>query len=98
MILDTNALPAWCDGDDSLLAVFPADLPLFLPVIVLGEYRFGIKAAREGKTRKKWLDAVEKAITVLDADSITASRYADVREELSLAKTPIPENDVWIAA
>ncbi len=98
MILDTNALSAWCDGDDSLLAVLPSDRPLFLPVIVLGEYRFGIKAARDGKIRETWLDSVEEAITVLDADSTTARRYADVREELRLAKTPIPENDVWIAA
>ena len=98
MILDTNALSAWCDGDDSLLAVLPSDRPLFLPVIVLGEYRFGIKAARDGKIREKWLDSVEHAITVLDADSTTARRYADMREELRLAKTPIPENDVWIAA
>ena len=53
MILDTNALSAWCDGDDSLLAVLPSDRPLFLPVIVLGEYRFGIKAARDGKIQEE---------------------------------------------
>ena len=39
-----------------------------------------------------------RKFTVLDADTTTARRYADVREELRLAKTPIPENDVWIAA
>ncbi len=98
MILDTNALSAWCDDDQPLLAVFPSDRPLFLPVIVLGEYRFGIKAARDRKAREKWLDRVEASVTVLDADSATARRYADVREELRLAKTSIPENDVWIAA
>ncbi len=98
MILDTNALSAWCDDDDALLAVFPSDRPLFLPVIVLGEYHFGIKAARDRKVREKWLGLVEASVTVLDADSITARHYADVREELRLAKTPIPENDVWIAA
>jgi tRNA(fMet)-specific endonuclease VapC len=90
VILDTNALSAWCDGNDGLLAVFPSDRPLFLPTIVLGEYRFGIKAARDRQTREKWLEAVEKAVTILDVDSATACRYADVREELRLAKTPIP--------
>ena len=98
MILDTNALSAWCDDDQALLAVLPSDRPLFLPVIVLGEYRFGIKAARDRKVREKWLNDVEAAVTVLGADGTTAHHYADVREELRQAKTPIPENDVWIAA
>ena len=98
MILDTNAISAWCDGDDALLAALPADRPLFLPVIVLGEYRFGIKVARDRKTRETWLDAVESALTVLDVSTETARHYAEVREELRRARTPIPENDLWIAA
>ena len=98
MILDTNAISAWCDGDAALLAVLPADRPLFLPAIVLGEYRFGIKVARDRKTRETWLAEVETAVTVLDVNSGTARHYADVREELRKARTPIPENDLWIAA
>ena len=39
MILDTNAISAWCDGERALLAVLPADRPLFLPVMVPAEYR-----------------------------------------------------------
>lgn len=98
MILDTNALSAWCDGDEELLEALPADRPLYLPVIVLGEYRFGIKSARDRKVRENWLDAVEAAVTVLGTDGATARFYADVREELRQARMPIPENDIWIAA
>lgn len=98
MILDTNALSAWCDDDRTLLEVLPSDRPLYLPVIVLGEYRFGIKAARDRKVREEWLERMEVALAVLDADSGTARVYADVREELRRAKTPVPENDLWIAA
>ena len=98
VILDTNALSAWCDDESALLAVVPSDRPLFLPVIVLGEYRFGIKASRDRKTRETWLTAVESAVTVLDVNSDTARFYAEVREEIRQARTPIPENDLWIAA
>ena len=77
--------------------VFPADRPLFLPVIVLGEYRFGIQVARDRGVREQWLDSVEQAVTLLEVDRGTACRYAEVREELRRARTPIPENDVWIA-
>ena len=98
MILDTNALSAWCDDDRTLLNALPSDRPLYLPVIVLGEYRFGIKAARDRKVREEWLNRMEASLPVLDADSGTARAYADVREELRRARTPIPENDLWIAA
>ena len=98
VILDTNAISAWCDGDGGLLAVLPADRPLFLPVIVLGEYRLGLKTARDRKTREAWIATVESAITVLEVSSETARHSADVREELRQARTPIPENDLWLAA
>ena len=98
VILDTNAISAWCDGDTKLLAVLPSDRPLFLPAIVIGEYRFGIKVARDRKTREAWLAEVESAVMVLDVNSETARHYADVREELRKARMPIPENDLWIAA
>ena len=98
MILDTNAVSAWCDDDTALLAVLPTDRPLFIPVIVLGEYRFGIKVTRDRRVREAWLDDVESAVTVLDVSSETARYFADVREELRKARKPIPENDLWIAA
>ena len=98
MILDTNAVSAWCDDDAALLAMLPTDRPLFIPAIVLGEYRFGIKVTRDRRIREAWLEKVESAVTVLDVNSETARHYANVREELRKARTPIPENDLWIAA
>jgi len=98
VILDTNAVSAWCDDDAALLAVLPTDRPLFIPAIVLGEYRFGIKVTRDRKIREAWLEDVESAVTVLDVNSETARHYADGREQLRKARTPIPENDLWIAA
>lgn len=98
MILGTNALSAWCDDDRELLSVLPSDRPLYLAVIVLGEYRFGIKTTRDREVREEWLERMERALPALGADSTTARHYGNVREELRKARTPIPENDVWIAA
>ncbi len=98
MILDTNAISDWCEANTRLLRVLPKDRPIYLPVIVLGEYRFGIKAARDRAVREVWLDTVESSVVVLDVDTTTARFYGEVREELRKAKTPIPENDIWIAA
>lgn len=98
MILDTNAISDWCDADKGLLRVLPKDRPIYLPVIVIGEYRFGIKAARDHAVRCQWMDAVEASVVVLHVDTETAHMYGEVREELRKAKNPIPENDIWIAA
>jgi len=46
LILDTNALSAFADGDPSLLPVIENEAALALPVIVLGEYLYGIHQSR----------------------------------------------------
>jgi tRNA(fMet)-specific endonuclease VapC len=98
VILDTNALSARAEDDRTLLQALPSDRPLFLPVIVLGEYRFGIKAARDRAARETWLERLVISLTVLAVDEETSRHYADIREELRTAATPIPENDLWISA
>ena len=44
MILDTNALSALLDKETALLEMIRESRELALPVIVLGEFRFGIGA------------------------------------------------------
>ena len=98
MILDTNALSAFFDDDRDLLALLANTPEVHLPVIVLGEYRFGLRGSRQRRTLLPKLDALEADSSVLDVDASTARNYAEVREELRQVGTPIPENDIWIAA
>ena len=46
VILDTNALSAFADGQESLRQAIQSEDDLFIPVIVLGEYLFGIRQSR----------------------------------------------------
>ena len=98
MILDTNALSALADGDQKLHKVILKVQQLMLPVIVLGEYRYGLKRSRERIAREEWLIGLESCSLVLPITPETAQRYASIREELRLKGFPIPENDLWIAA
>jgi len=43
MILDTNALLAWADGNPACRPVFAEASRLVVPAIVLGEYHYGIR-------------------------------------------------------
>ena len=98
IVIDTNCLSDWADGDKSLALALKSAEQIYIPVIVLGEYRYGILNSRLKVQRTKWLDELEKALRVLTITTSTAKRYALVRNDLKKAGTPIPENDIWIAA
>ena len=98
MILDTNALSAWADGDTAVEAcAMLADRPV-LPVVVLGEYLFGIRQSRHRAHYEAWLRRTLPLVRIADSDSGTAYSYATIRLELKAAGRPIPSNDLWIAA
>lgn len=98
LILDTNALSAFADGDKTLLRVLEDESELALPVVALGEYLYGIRRSRLRKTYEEWLDANTSMFMLLSIGRETSKRYAEIRYELKTAGTPIPTNDLWIAA
>lgn len=98
MILDTNALSAFFDGEPPVVRRIGLARAIHLPVMVLGEYRFGLLGSRKRRERESTLDAFVDVAAVLDITASTARRYAEIRHELKLAATPIPANDAWIAA
>lgn len=98
MILDTNALSAFADGDKGILPALKKAAFLAVPVVVLGEFYFGIRQSRLRKTYEKWIEENMPLWKMLDVTRRTAKHYGAVHSELKKAGTPIPENDVWIAA
>jgi tRNA(fMet)-specific endonuclease VapC len=98
LILDTNALSALADGDAALEPVIREAAEVALPVIVLGEYRFGIRQSRNHLRYERWLAGVVPSCRILNVDGATASEYASVRLQLKGSGRPIPSNDLWIAA
>ena len=98
MILDTNGLSAVADGDAALLPILRKAAELAVPVIVLGEYRYGIQQSGDRQRYEDWLTESIRSYRVLDVDEETSIHYATLRSELKRAGTPIPANDVWIAA
>jgi tRNA(fMet)-specific endonuclease VapC len=98
LILDTNGLSAMADGDTKLEQLLRQAGDIAIPVIVLGEYRYGIGQSRNRTRYERWLAGVIANCRVLAVDEVTAERYADIRGELKRAGSPIPGNDLWIAA
>ena len=98
MILDTNALSAAADDDPAIVAVLARADQIAIPVIALGEYRYGIAQSRHRASYANWLDGLLHDCLVLDATEPTTHYYAEITLELKQKGRPIPTNDIWIAA
>jgi tRNA(fMet)-specific endonuclease VapC len=98
VILDTNALSALADGDLTLEPILREVSGVAVPVIVMGEYRYGIRHSRHRLRYEQWLAEAALSYRVLPVDEVTAEQYAEVRQELKVSGRPIPSNDLWIAA
>jgi len=98
MILDTNALSALLAGGPMIADVLKHVQRIAIPAIVLGEYRYGLKRSSRAQMIERYLDQLESVSDILSVTQITARIYADLRETLRKSGTPVPENDLWIAA
>jgi tRNA(fMet)-specific endonuclease VapC len=98
VILDTNALSAVADDQPAVVSVYRQAASIELPVVVLGEYRFGIGQSRRRSEYEKWLRELIATTRVLEIEEETSRHYAAIRAALKKADRPIPSNDLWIAA
>ncbi len=98
MIVDTNALSAAADADPAVLAILARADQMAIPVIVLGEYRYGIAQSRKRAIYEGWLTGLLRDCLVLDVNEPTTQHYAEIVLELKRLGKPIPTNDLWIAA
>jgi len=98
VILDTNALSAWADGDQAIEPLLRTASRLVIPVVVIGEFEFGIRQSRHASRYAEWLNVNLDTVEVARIDRAIAAVYGAVRLELKQAGTPIPINDTWIAA
>ena len=98
VLLDTSAVIDHLRGKIDIAEKAPPAEPLFLPLTALGElYKGVLKSASPEKSRAK-LDTFLQTVAVLHPDTATALHYAQIAAALERMGTPIPENDIWIAA
>jgi tRNA(fMet)-specific endonuclease VapC len=100
LLLDTSAYVGFkLNRSEIVEVILNADIILFSP-IVLGELLFGF---RNGTKFKHNMDDLNRflgheIIKLIQVNDITADRYSRIAKQLKLQGTPIPTNDIWIAA
>jgi tRNA(fMet)-specific endonuclease VapC len=98
--LDTNRYTDLCKGaPDTVFLVSTAE-SVFLPFVVVAELRagfaFGKRTADNERVLRRFL--LKDGVAVLYADDQTTHHYASAYKQLRQQGTPIPTNDLWIAA
>ena len=99
-MLDTSAYAAFLRGNPEIkLSLQQAD-EIFLNPVVLGELIAGFLMGKtEKKNRTILQDFLSSArMMVAEIDEETSERYAVIVNHLRIKGTPIPTNDLWIAA
>lgn len=97
LILDTSGLIYFLQKQPHAInAVSQADR-ILVPVIVVGELLAGAHVpSKKNHAIQEFLSRPRVAIQAIDAD--TPTYYAHLMQFLKKRGTPIPTNDLWIAA
>ena len=100
ILIDTNCYSEIDDGDPETIGRVQSATEVWVPLIVLGELYAGFELGSQKEQNEKQLQSFlsRPSTGVLFPDDDTARRYGQVFQSLRRQGTPIPTNDIWIAA
>jgi tRNA(fMet)-specific endonuclease VapC len=100
LALDTNRYTDLCRGVADTVRLVSTAEAVFLPFVVVAELRagfaFGGRSWENERVLRRFL--LKDGVEVLFADDQTTHHYAAAYRQLRVQGTPIPTNDLWIAA
>jgi tRNA(fMet)-specific endonuclease VapC len=98
--IDTSAYSHFRRGEPSVVEIIGMARWIGVPSVVLGELRTGFflgnYAARNEDELRRFLH--HSSVEILDVDDDAARIYAEIMIALRKAGTPLPTNDIWVAA
>lgn len=100
ILIDTSAYVGFKQGLDTIVEIIVQSETILLSPVVLGELMFGFRNGSKLKQNMSELDTFlqHEVVVVPPLGEITADRYARIASQLRSQGTPIPTNDIWIAA
>lgn len=100
ILLDTSAFSAFMRGDEDLKGVLQRAEQVVLTPVVLGELKAGFRQGTRPRENQLGLDSFMSSprVRLAVVDDETSDRYAELVAYLKRTGTPLPTNDIWIAA
>jgi tRNA(fMet)-specific endonuclease VapC len=98
--LDTSAYSNFRRGHDELVSVIDRADWIGIPTVTMGELRTGFLLGARRERNELELDEflANPVVEVLEVDAEASRHYAEIVADLRRAGTPLPTNDIWIAA
>jgi len=98
--IDTNRYRDFVEGVPEVVHQFRTSARICVPLIVVAELRAGFLVGRRGQENQRVFEQflLRPRVEVLCPTPQTATHYATLFKQLRVAGTPIPTNDLWIAA
>ena len=98
--LDTNRITDLFRGDAQLAEDLGTAEEVWIPLFALGEIKAGFQAGNRQSRNESLLNRLlaKPTVRVLLPSRETAEHYARLFVQLRRAGTPVPDNDLWIAA
>ncbi|MEO7362924.1 MAG: type II toxin-antitoxin system VapC family toxin [Gemmatimonadaceae bacterium] len=98
--LDTNRYVDFARGDAEVVQTMERVEEIMIPLIVLAELRAGFMVGSQGARNEGGLRRflLQPGVSLIAPDEQTTHHYAAVYRQLRQQGTPIPTNDIWIAA
>jgi tRNA(fMet)-specific endonuclease VapC len=98
--IDTSRYVDLCKGVTETVELLETAGELVLPFVVLAELRAGFLLGRRQVDNERALNRLllKEGVDVLYPDDQTTHHYASVYRQLRKQGTPIPTNDMWLAA
>ena len=100
LALDTNRYTDLCRGGAQTVTLVERAESVALPFVVVAELRAGFAVGKRGMENEQVLRRFlsKEGVAVLFADDQTTHHYASLYRQLRTQGTPIPTNDLWVAA
>ena len=100
VVVDTNIVSGLFRGESSVRDILQGFKSIYVPLPVLGELLFGFALGRREAENRRRLDQFlsQSSVELCPMSPYTAEYYAVLMAALRKNGTPLPTNDVWIAA
>ncbi|MEW5738475.1 MAG: type II toxin-antitoxin system VapC family toxin [Myxococcota bacterium] len=100
LAIDTNRYRDLCDAVPEVVDTVARAREVFVPLFVLAELRAGFALGRRGRENERTLTRFldKPGVELLVPGESTTRAYAELYRQLRSQGTPIPTNDLWIAA
>ena len=100
LLVDTNAYAELAKGNSHVRLLLQSADEIVMSTVVMGElyagFKFGWRWSENARQLREFLDTPGVEVTAPDA--MIAERYGELIRVLKKKGTPIPANDIWIAA